>query len=160
MSKKKFKTNAMRILDSLDILYNEYTYDADKGHVDGVTAAQKIGKSLEVVFKTLVTQGQSKSFYVFVIPVDETLDMKKAAKVCGEKRVDMINVKDINKITGYIRGGCSPIGMKKQFDTFIHISAQKLDSIVVSAGKIGYQMELSPNDLVKVTNAKFADIIE
>lgn len=159
MAKKKVKTNAMRILESEEIEYQEHSYEADKDHVDGVSAAQSIGKDPATVFKTLVTQGSSKEFFVFVIPVAETLDMKKAAKACKEKKVEMIHVKDINKITGYIRGGCSPIGMKKLYSTYIDLSGEKLDSITVSAGKIGFQIELKPEDLKKVAKAEVADLI-
>ena len=131
----------------------------DNDHVDGITAAKHLNKNPETVFKTLVTQGQSKQYYVFVIPVAENLNMKKAAKACGEKKVEMIHVKDINKITGYIRGGCSPIGMKKQFDTYVDNSGKHLESITVSAGKIGYQVELSAMDLIKASKAKYADLL-
>lgn len=159
MSKKKVKTNAMRILESLDIEYEEHTYEVSKDHVDGITAAKSLGKDVSTVFKTLVTQGASKEFYVFVIPVAETLDMKKAAKACHEKNVEMIHVKDINKITGYIRGGCSPIGMKKKYKTYIHETGKNLETITVSAGKIGYQIELKPMDLARAAEAVFVDII-
>ena len=159
MSKKKVKTNAMRILESEKIDYTEHSYPVEKDHVDGVTAAKSIGKKEEEVFKTLVTQGNSKDFFVFVIPVAETLDMKKAAKACGEKKVEMIHVKDINKITGYIRGGCSPIGMKKLYATYIDSSGENLETITVSAGKVGFQVELKPEDLKRVSKAEFADLI-
>ena len=159
MSKKKVKTNAMRILESEKIEYTEHSYPVEKDHVDGVTAAKSIGKREEEVFKTLVTQGNSKDFFVFVIPVAETLDMKKAAKACGEKKVEMIHVKDINKITGYIRGGCSPIGMKKLYRTYIDSSGENLETITVSAGKVGFQVELKPEDLKRVSKAEFADLI-
>ena len=112
------------------------------------------------MFKTLVLQGQSKEIYVFVIPVNEELDLKKSAKVAGEKKVEMIHVKDINKYTGYIRGGCSPIGMKKLYKTFIHSTAENLETIVVSGGKIGMQIELSPKDLINIINGNFQDIIK
>lgn len=159
MSKKKVKTNAMRILESEKIEYTEHMYNVEKDHIDGVTAARSIGKDPASVFKTLVTQGHSKDYFVFVIPVAETLDMKKAARACGEKNVEMIHVKDINKITGYIRGGCSPIGMKKQYSTFIDSSGENLETITVSAGKIGFQVELKPEDLKRASKAEFADLI-
>lgn len=159
MSKKKVKTNAMRILELEKIEYIEHSYPVDKDHVDGITAAKHIGKDPKTVYKTLVIQGQSKEYYVFVIPVAENLNMKKAAKASGEKKVEMIHVKDINKITGYIRGGCSPIGMKKQYSTYIDKSAKSIESITVSAGKLGYQVELSPSDLIKASKAEYADLL-
>ena len=122
--------------------------------------AHKIGKDEECVFKTLVTAGHSKENYVFVVPVAEELDMKKAAKAAGEKNIEMIHVKDINKITGYIRGGCSPLGMKKVFKTFIHNTAANYPTIVFSGGKIGSQIEMNPNDLPKVIDCEFVDIIK
>lgn len=146
---KKVKTNAMRILDSNKIDYNTYEYKVDENHIDGISVAHQIGKTEEQVYKTLVAQGNSKEYYVFVIPVAENLDLKKAAKAAKEKSIEMIHVKDINKITGYIRGGCSPIGMKKQYKTFVDESATALDKIIVSGGKKGHQIELSPNDLQK-----------
>lgn len=154
------KTNAMRILDRENIKYNISTYENKDGKIDGVSVASKIGKNVEQVFKTLVLQGQSKEIYVFVIPVNEELDLKKSAKVAGEKKVEMIHVKDINKYTGYIRGGCSPIGMKKLYKTFIHSTAENLETIVVSGGKIGMQIELSPKDLTNIINVNFQDIIK
>lgn len=160
MSKKQQKTNAMRILDSKKIEYNMYTYETDDNHIDGISVAQKLGQDKNTVFKTLVAQGASKNFYVFVIPVAESLDMKKAAKVAGEKNIEMIHVKDINKVTGYIRGGCSPVGMKKLYPTFVHESGKDLEKIIVSGGKIGFQIELSPEDLQKTINLKYADIIK
>lgn len=154
------KTNAMRILDRENIKYNISTYENKDGKIDGVSVASKIGKNVEQVFKTLVLQGQSKEIYVFVIPVNEELDLKKSAKVAGEKKVEMIHVKDINKYTGYIRGGCSPIGMKKLYKTFIQSTAENLETIVVSGGKIGMQIELSPKDLINIINGNFQDIIK
>lgn len=159
MSKKISKTNVMRILDSKNIQYNYYSYPATDSHVDGISAANYIGKSCNVVFKTLVAQGNSKNFYVFVIPVDKNLDLKKSAKACGEKNIEMVHVKDINKITGYIRGGCSPIGMKKLYSTYIHQSINDIDKIIVSAGKIGFQVELNVFDLVQLVQAKVCDLI-
>lgn len=154
------KTNAMRILDSKRVNYSIITYDNKDGQIDGVSVASKIGKDVDVVYKTLVAQGASKQVYVYVIPVKEELDLKKAAKVANEKKVEMINVNDINKLTGYIRGGCSPIGMKKLYKTFIHETAIDQDNIIVSAGKIGYQVELSPQYLVSIVNGKFEDLIK
>ena len=147
-----FKTNAMRILESAKIKYNVYTYDAD-GDFDGQSVAKKIGIEPERVYKTLVTMAPSKNYYVFVVPVLNELDLKACAKAVGEKSVEMIQVKDINKVTGYIRGGCSPIGMKKQYKTVIDDSCLNFDAIVFSAGKIGYQVELSPNEFVNLIGA-------
>lgn len=160
MAKKQQKTNAMRILDSKKIEYNMYTYEVDDNHIDGISVAQKLGQDENMVFKTLVAQGSSKNFYVFVIPVAESLDMKKAAKTAGEKNVEMIHVKDINKVTGYIRGGCSPVGMKKLYTTFVHESGKDLEKIIVSGGKIGFQIELNTKDLQKTINFKYGDIIK
>lgn len=154
------KTNAMRILDKSKIEYNALTYDASDGHIDGAAVAKKTGQDPETVYKTLVTMGNSRNLYVFVIPVLEELDLKKCAKVSGEKKLEMIHVKDINKFTGYIRGGCSPLGMKKQYDTFVQEEALKLDKIVFSGGKIGLQIEMDPKDLEKVIKIKFEDVIK
>ena len=154
------KTNAMRILDNLNIKYSGMNYDNSDGKVDGISVAKKIGRNPEQVFKTLVAQGSSGDIYVFIIPVAEELDLKKAAKVTGEKKIEMIYVKDILKYTGYIRGGCSPIGMKKEYPTFIDKSAESLDTMIVSGGKIGVQIELKPDDLQKITNAKLIDLIK
>jgi Cys-tRNA(Pro)/Cys-tRNA(Cys) deacylase len=152
------KTNAMRILDAKKISYEMLTYDNKDGKIDGVSVAAKIGKNPREVYKTLVTQGLSKTIFVFVIPVEAELDLKKAAKVAGEKKVEMIPVKDIQKWTGYIRGGCSPVGMKKEYGTFLDESAQELPAIVVSGGKIGMQIVIDPHQLKDVTGAVFADI--
>lgn len=156
---KQGKTNAMRILDKEKIDYGMLTYTADDGKIDGVSVAQKIGREKGVVYKTLISQGASKAYYVFVIPVEAELDLKKAAKAVGEKKVEMIPVKDITAVSGYIRGGCSPIGMKKLYPTVIEDSAKTLDAIIVSGGKIGVQIELSIADLAKATKASFAEII-
>ena len=157
---KEGKTNAMRILDSNKIEYITHSYENKDNKIDGVAVAQKIGKDVDSVFKTLVTQGHSKEFYVFVIPVAEELDMKKASKIANEKSIEMIHVKDINAITGYIRGGCSPLGMKKIFKTFIQEEALLFDTIVFSGGKIGAQIEMNPNNLETVINCSFSDIIK
>lgn len=157
----KLKTNAMRILDSKKIKYNVHSYNVkNKEHVDGVEVANQIGKEVSQVYKTLVAMGSSKDIYVYVIPVNEHLDLKKGAKVAKEKNIEMIHVNDINKFTGYIRGGCSPIGMKKLYKTFLNKSAKDLETIIVSAGKIGYQVELSPIDLQNIVNVEFEDIIK
>lgn len=153
------KTNAMRILDKNKIDYEVITYDISDDKIDGVSVAEKTGQDVKEVYKTLVTQGLSKEFYVFVIPVAEELDLKKAAKVAGEKKVEMIHVKDITKYTGYIRGGCSPVGMKKLYKTFIHEDAKALEKICVSGGKKGLQIKLEPKDLIESINGQFADII-
>ncbi|ELC8435471.1 Cys-tRNA(Pro) deacylase [Clostridium perfringens] len=157
---KKLKTNAMRILDSKKISYEMLSYESEDGKIDGISVAHKIGVDEKNVFKTLVAQGTSKELYVFVIPVAEELDLKNAAKIAGEKKVEMIAVKDILKYTGYIRGGCSPIGLKRDYRTFIHESAKGLDFIIVSAGKIGHQIKLNPNDLVEVVSGKFENLIK
>ena len=157
---KMQKTNAMRILDKNKIEYNALTYDALDGHIDGAAVAEKTGQDPKTVYKTLVTVGNSKELYVFVIPVLEELDLKKCAKACGEKKVEMIHVKDINKLTGYIRGGCSPIGMKKQYKTFFQQEALELEKIVFSGGKIGLQIEMNPNDIEKAIKVEFKDLIK
>lgn len=156
----EIKTNVMRILEKEKIEYTAHEYPHGKEAVDGVTVATLMGQNPECVFKTLVTKGCGRDYYVFVVPVAEELDLKKCAKSVGEKSVEMIPVKDINKITGYIRGGCSPVGMKKQYKTTYHITAQSIPHIIVSAGKIGYQIDLSPADLIKITNGQCADIIK
>ena len=152
------KTNVMRILDKAGILYNTYSYDTGDGLVDGISVAEKIGKPIENVYKTLVTQGISREYYVFVIPVADELNLKAAARTVNEKAIEMIKVTDINKVTGYIRGGCSPIGMKKEYKTVLDISCEILDTIIVSAGKIGHQIELSPKDLIRLTNCRIDSI--
>ena len=154
----EFKTNVMRILDKAKITYKAHTYDHSDGAIDGAAVAEKMGQNPEQVFKTLVTKGAGRDYYVFVVPVLKELDLKKAAKSVCEKHVEMIHVKDINKVTGYIRGGCSPIGMKKQFVTVFDKSAENIETIIVSAGKIGYQIELAPKDLIELVGAKTAEI--
>lgn len=154
------KTNAMRILDSLKTAYTTHSYEAEDGVVDGVTAAKKLGVPPGRVYKTLVTQGADRQYFVFVIPVAEELDLKKAARTVGEKNVEMIHVKDINKVTGYIRGGCSPLGMKKAFRTTIDESCLNLETMLVSAGKIGRQIELAPADLIAAAGAQTADLLK
>lgn len=156
---KEVKTNAMRILESMKIPFTHYTYECDE-FVDGLQIADKLSLPYEKVYKTLVTVGASKSYYVFVIPVAKELDMKKAAKSVGEKNVEMIHVKDINQITGYIRGGCTAVGMKKQYVTRIDASAKGMPTIIVSGGKIGLQLELKPDDLLKASRAEYADVLK
>jgi Cys-tRNA(Pro)/Cys-tRNA(Cys) deacylase len=153
------KTNAMRILEKEKIPYEMFTYPVTEEHQDGVTVAALCGQDVNTVFKTLVCKGSSKNHFVFVIPVAAELDLKKAAKAAGEKSMEMIHVNDINKVTGYIRGGCSPIGMKKLFKTTIHTAAEQYDTIMFSAGKIGYQVELPLASLQKVIPVQVADLI-
>lgn len=152
------KTNAMRILDKHKIAYEVLTYQCEE-FIDGVHVADQLGQPYEISFKTLVTVGKTGDYYVFVLPVDKELDLKKAARCAGEKALEMLHVKDINKVTGYIRGGCTPIGMKKLYPTFIHESAKTHDKIFVSGGQLGAHIYLNPLELAKVVNAQFADII-
>ena len=154
------KTNAMRILDAKKVSYEMLTYDNKDGKIDGVSVAEKIGREPKEVYKTLVAMGASRNIFVFVIPVAEELDLKKAAKAAGEKNIEMLPVKDIQKWTGYIRGGCSPIGMKKEYKTFIDVSCRSIDSIIVSGGKIGVQIVLEPVLLQEVTKADIVPIIK
>ncbi len=155
---KEIKTNAMRILDSLKIEYDSYFYECDE-FIDALKIADQLGLPYEKVFKTLVTRSASKNFYVFVIPIAEELDLKKAARVVGEKSVEMIQVKEINSVTGYIRGGCTAIGMKKKYVTRVDMSAESLMTMIVSGGKIGVQLEMKPEDLLKACDGVFADLI-
>ena len=152
------KTNAMRMLDKAKVNYTFHEYDHSDGAIDGVAVAAKLGQDPARVFKTLVTQGASRAFYVFVIPVAEELDLKAAARAVGEKSVAMLHVVDLLKTTGYVRGGCSPVGMKKAFATTVDESAADKETIMVSAGRIGAQVELAPADLLAVTGAKYAAI--
>jgi Cys-tRNA(Pro)/Cys-tRNA(Cys) deacylase len=152
------KTNAMRILDKAGISYKTYTYDHSDGLIDGISVAKKLSQPVEQVYKTLVTQGTSREYYVFIIPVTEELELKAAARSVNEKAVEMIKVIDINKVTGYIRGGCSPIGMKKEYKTVLDESCILIDTIIISAGKIGHQIELSPNDLIGLINCAVENI--
>jgi len=153
------KTNVMRILDNSNINYNIYTYEVKDSAVDGISVANKLGVAVENVFNTLVTKGHSGDFYVFVVPVAKELNLKAAAKRVGEKSVEMIKVSDMLKITGYIRGGCSPIGMKKNYNTVIDDSSLNLDKIIVSGGKIGFQVEIGPRDLIQLINAETGPIV-
>ena len=157
---KEAKTNAMRMLERAKIPYTAHEYPHEEGQaVDGANVARLTGQDPARVFKTLVTQGADRNYYVFVVPVLAELDLKKAAKSAGVKSVAMIHVADINKVTGYIRGGCSPVGMKKQFPTVFHETAAEQEQIAVSAGKIGYQVVCKPGDLLALLRAKTADII-
>lgn len=156
---RDIKTNAMRILDRMKISYKTYTYECDE-FVDGKQTADLLGFPHEIMFKTLVTVSPNKSYFVFVIPIDEELDLKKAARAASAKSLSMIHVKEINAVTGYIRGGCTAIGMKKQYPVFIHDSARSHEKIIVSGGKIGAQIELSPLDYEKACNAVFSDLTQ
>ena len=153
------KTNVMRILGQKKIKYTAHEYPHGEDAVDGLTVARMTGRDPACVFKTLVTRGASKGIYVFVIPVAEELDLKKAAKAVGEKSIAMVHVSEINALTGYVRGGCSPIGMKKQYKTVYHSSILSLETVLVSAGRIGQQVELAPRDLIALTRGITADII-
>ena len=155
---KEVKTNAVRILDRNKVEYELNKYECDD-FKDGVTIADMLEQSYDMSFKTLVTVGKSGKYYVFAIPVDKEINMKKAAKEVGEKNIEMVHVKDINAVTGYIRGGCTPIGMKKNYPTVINESAKEHEKIIVSGGRLGLQIILTPDDLVKVTNGRYADII-
>lgn len=153
------KTNVMRVLESKKIAYLSHSYEPDQT-LTGEDIAGILGEDASNVFKTLVTQGKTGQYYVFVVPVNAELDLKKAAKAAGEKSITMIKQKDLLPLTGYIHGGCSPIGMKKQFPTFIHETAKELEKIYVSAGKVGFQVELNPGELITLTRSTLADIIE
>lgn len=156
---KEEKTNVMRILEQKGISYTAHTYEHEEGvAVDGVTVARSLGQDPECVFKTLVARGATKSIYVFVIPVADSLDLKKAARAVGEKSIEMVQVKEINALTGYVRGGCSPVGMKKEYTTTFHETAEIVDTIMVSAGRIGYQVELAPDALMELVGGQMADI--
>ena len=155
---KTAKTNAMRILEKNKIPFTVNTYDCQE-FIDGVYIADFLHQPYEQSFKTLVMQGKSKEYHVFVLPVDKEVDLKKAARVVNEKSLEMVHVKDIQSVTGYIRGGCTAIGMKKQYDTVLHESALQFDQIIVSGGKLGTQILIAPSDFLKVTKGKSADII-
>lgn len=158
MGKKELKTNAMRILDKYKISYTYMTYDCDE-FMDGVSVADALLIPYEQMYKTIVTTGKSKEHYVFLIPVNEEIDFKKAANVVGEKSIEMLHLKELTTVTGYVRGGCTSIGMKKEFPTIIHTSAENLDKMVVSGGARGIQLSIHPTDLKKVTHAEYADVI-
>ncbi len=156
--KKEEKTNVMRVLDAKKISYESHAYKPD-ATMSGEEIAALLGEDADKVFKTLVTQGKTGAFYVFVIPVKGELDLKKAAKACGEKAVSMIKQKDLLPLTGYVHGGCSPIGMKKHFPTFIHETAVGYDTVFVSAGKVGFQIELAPADLIAAAEIRVEDLV-
>ena len=158
MGKKEIKTNAMRILDRQKIAYEYETYDCDE-FTDGIQVADMLGYEHCLVYKTLVTVGKSGGYYVFVIPIEEEIDLKKAARAVGEKSLAMLPLKELTKVTGYVRGGCTSIGMKKQYPTVIQEDARTLSHIYVSGGKIGMQIRLSPEDLARAAGAEFADIM-
>ncbi len=152
------KTNAMRILDQSKIPYTVHTYPHDGCAIDGVRVAELLGQDPECVFKTLVTRGASNQIYVFVIPVRSELHLKKAAKAVGEKSISMIRVSEITPLTGYVRGGCSPIGMKKAYPTTFDEQIEIIPHIIVSGGKIGLQIQLNPEDLLVASNGKICEI--
>ena len=159
MAEKENKTNAIRRFDSAKIKYTIHRYEHGDVAPDGATIAESLGIDPAKVYKTLVTRGSDKNYYVFDIPVLCELDLKKAAKAAGVKSVEMIHVAEINPLTGYVRGGCSPVGMKKQFRTFFDISAESLETMLVSAGRIGWQIEARPSDIASLCAAFFADIV-
>ena len=155
---KELKTNAMRFLDKSKIEYTVQTYECEE-FIDGIHTAEKLGQPFEETFKTLVAKGKSGSYYCFLLPVALELDLKKAAKSVDEKSVELLRVKDITAVTGYVRGGCTPIGMKKQFMTVIHSSAETMPQFYISGGRIGVQIHLSPQALVKSIRGKFEDLV-
>lgn len=155
---KEVKTNAMRILDRNKITYEIIHYECDE-FIDGLHTLEKTGAPAEQSFKTLVLQGKSGQYYVFVVPVADEIDLKAAAKCVGEKSVEMLHVRDITAVTGYVRGGCSPLGMKKQFPTIIHASAASYPKIYISGGRIGDTIALNPDDLLRAVRGQYADII-
>ncbi|MBP3703619.1 MAG: Cys-tRNA(Pro) deacylase [Lachnospiraceae bacterium] len=154
---KEIKTNAMRILERKKIPFTHHTYECKEFH-DGVQIADMLSLPHEIVYKTLVTVGADKNYYVFVIPIEDELDMKKAAKAAGQKSVEMLHVKDINKVTGYIRGGCTAIGMKKEYPTVISEKAKDLERLIVSGGRLGSQIELKPEDFCLAVRAVYGNI--
>lgn len=160
MAKKIQKTNAVRIVEQQKIAHDVLQYDVDLEHVDGISVADKIGRSTDEVFKTLVATAGAQKYFVFVIPVGAELNLKLAAKVVGEKKIDMLPVKELLGLTGYVRGGCSPIGMKKLFPTVIDEAATTKSTIIVSAGKIGMQLQLAVDDLARITNAQIVAITQ
>lgn len=158
MAKKENKTNAMRILETNQIPYEMYTYECDE-FIDGMQTASLLQLPPELLYKTLITVGKSKDHYVFVIPIQAELDFKKAAKIVNEKSLEMLSLKYLTQVTGYVRGGCTSIGMRKQFRTILQEDAMLYDTIIVSGGRIGLQLRLHPDDLCSVTGAEYADVI-
>lgn len=159
MAKKEEKTNVMRLLEQKKIPYTPHTYEHGEEAPDGVTVARSLGQNPDAVFKTLVTRGASGGYYVFDIPVAATLDLKKAAKAVGEKSVAMILSRELLPLTGYVHGGCSPVGMKKLFPTVFHETCLLQETICVSAGKVGHQVEVNPEDLIALVRGRTADVI-
>lgn len=157
MSKKEEKTNVMRVLEQKNIPYTPHAYDPEAG-LDGVSVAESLGQEPEAVFKTLVARGASGGLYIFDIPVGDSLDLKKAAKAVGEKSIAMLPQKELLPLTGYVHGGCSPVGMKKQYPTVFDETAELFDTICVSAGKIGFQVEVAPAALMDLVGASTADL--
>lgn len=157
MGKKEVKTNAMRMLDRQKIAYEYETYECDE-FADGIQVADMLGLEHRLVYKTLVTVGKSGSYYVFVIPIEEEIDFKKAARAVGEKSLSMLPLKELTKVTGYVRGGCTSVGMKKAYPTVIDSSAKELPYLYVSGGRLGMQLRLSPEDLKKAAGAEYADV--
>lgn len=158
MSKKEVKTNAMRMLERMNIPYEFQNYDCD-GFTDGLETADKLGLPHELVYKTIVTTGKSGDHYVFVIPVEQEIDLKKAARAVGEKSLELLPLKQLTAVTGYVRGGCTAVGMKKQFPTVIDESARDLDEFYVSGGRVGTQLRLAPEGLKRAASATYADVI-
>lgn len=159
MGKKEVKTNAMRILERNKIPYEFSTYACD-AFTDGISVADKLGIAHELVYKTLVTTGKSKEHYVFVIPIEAEIDLKKAAKTVGEKSLEILHLKELTAVTGYVRGGCTAIGMKKQFKTVIQEQAGGLEQMYVSGGKLGMQLKLAPEDFRRTAQAVYGDVIQ
>ena len=158
MSKKEVKTNAMRMLDRAKVSYSYEEYECDD-FTDGIQTADKLGYDHKLVYKTLVTTGKTGNHYVFVIPIEAEIDFKKAAKVVGEKSLEMLHLKDLTKVTGYVRGGCTAIGMKKQFPAVLDESAKQFPRIMVSGGRRGSQIEVNPEDLMRAAGGTFADVV-
>ena len=157
--KPNTKTNALRLAETAGLHFSAYEYDISDGRIDAVSIAEKIGRPPEEVFKTLVTQAPGKEYFVFIVPAAGELDLKKAAKVSGKKSIELIPSKELLPLTGYIHGGCSPLGMKKLFPTFIDETAVLFDTICVSGGRVGLNIAVPPETLASVINAKFADIV-
>lgn len=157
MSKKEAKTNAVRILETMKISYESRTYECEE-FIDGSHIADQLGLDHKTVYKTITTVGKSGGYYVFVVPIDEEIDFKKAARAAGEKSLTMLPLKELTKVTGYVRGGCTSIGMKKQYPTFIDASAEELSRMTVSGGRLGLQITLAPQDLARAAKAEFADV--
>ena len=153
------KTNVARLLDKAKVPYQLVSYEVDENDLSAIHVSEQLGENVEQVFKTLILHGDKSGYFVCVIPGADEVDLKKAAKVSGNKKCEMIPVKELLPLTGYIRGGCSPIGMKKHFPTYIHFSAEQFDNIYISAGQRGLQVLLAPADLVRETNASFADLV-